>query len=167
MRESEADMAVLQTLLDRSFAEAGAHLRSIFDEAHRPSAAELAQTLDGIVEIHLATVAHDGAPLVAPVDAIFFRGKVWFGLPPESVRSRLVRRDPRVSASYTNESFAFIVHGVANEIVEVVEEFDQLVRELYVAQFGPGWIQWHEHRQRELGPGYNGWIEPRVMFVKR
>src|SRR5437588_11795132 len=126
MHESKDDLDQLRGLLDQSYAGAGEHLRSIFDGPARLSAEELAAGLDGIFEMHLATLAGDGAPLVAPIDGIFFRGEVFFGLPAESVRIRLVRRDPRVSASYTRESFAFIVHGRARE----VDEASPLAKEL-------------------------------------
>src|SRR5439155_5368275 len=164
MRETQADLDELQALLDRSHAGAGAHLRSIFNDEHRLSAEQVAGALDGIFEMHLATLTGDGAPLVAPVDGIFFKGKVWFGLPAESVRARLVPRDPRVSASYTRGSFAFIVHGRAHQ-AGIVEEYDTLVRELYVAQYGPGCIKWLVFRLRVVGSGYTGMIVPRAMFV--
>jgi hypothetical protein len=172
MQESKADLEGLQALLDRSFAGAGAHLRSIFDKEHRLSAQGLVDALEGIFEMHLATLTSNGAPLVAPIDGVFFKGKVWFGLPTESVRSRLVRRDSRISASYSQGSFAFIVHGSANEFTQaspVFEEFEfeAFIKELYVAQYGPDWLKWHENRQREHGPGFRAWIEPRVMFAKR
>ena len=80
MREIPADLHTLQALLDRSHSGAGQHLRTIFDDDHRVSAQELAAALDGIIEIHLAIVAGDGSPLVAPNDAGFFRGRVWFSL---------------------------------------------------------------------------------------
>jgi hypothetical protein len=170
MRESESNLQVLQALLDRSYAGAGAHLRSIFDEEHRLTARELADALDGIFEMHLATLAGDGAPLVAPIDGIFCQGKIWFGLPSDSLRARLLRRDARVSASYTRGSFAFIAHGTAREAdMETPEaaEFRALAEELYVAQYGPAWVKWAEHRERTHGPGFTGWIEPRVLFAKR
>jgi hypothetical protein len=170
MRESDEHLHELQELLDRSYASAGVHLRSIFDEEHRLNARELAHALDGIFEMHLATLAGDGAPLVAPIDGIFCQGKIWFGLPADSLRARLVRRDARVSASYTQGSFAFIAHGTAREAhmaEPAAAEFRALAQELYVAQYGPAWVKWAEHRERTHGPGYTGWIEPRVLFAKR
>ena len=172
MRESTADVAALQRVLDVSRAAAGAHLRAIFDDDHALRATDVIAELDGIFEMHLATVAADGAPLVAPVDGIFFRGRVWFGLPGGSVRARLVRREPRVSASYTKDSFAFIVHGSARRADgrdDQLGEFDALMQELYVAEYGPGWIEWREQQRRAdaAGRSFTGWIEPRRMFVKR
>jgi hypothetical protein len=172
MRESAADVEELQRLLDRSRAAAGAHLRSIFDDAHALLAAEVIAELDGIFEMHLATVTAAGAPLVAPVDGTLFRGRIWFGLPGASVRARLVRREPRVSASYTRGSFAFVVHGTAQEARAGnggLEAYDALVQELYVAVYGPDWIEWREQQRRtaEVRSSFTGWIEPRRMFVKR
>jgi hypothetical protein len=167
MRESAADVEELQHLLNRSRAAAGAHLRLIFDDEHTLLAPDLIAELGGIFEMHLATVAGDGAPLVAPLDGIFFRGRVWFGLPGGSVRARLVRREPRVSASYTKGSFAFVVHGTAREARsgDRLEEYDAVIRELYVAAYGEGWIEWRAHQRRATE--FTGWIEPRRMFVKR
>jgi hypothetical protein len=171
MRESETDLTQLQGLMDRSLGAAGPHLRSIFDDSNRLTAGELAAALDGIFEMHLAVVASTGAPLVAPIDGVLFRGRIWFGLPAGTVRARLLRRDPRVSASYTRRSFAFIVHGKAQEAEEASDswkEYEGLLRDLYVAQYGPGWTEWYEHlRQQPRDLSFTGYIDPRVMFAKR
>jgi hypothetical protein len=170
MRESAADVAELRLLLERSRAGAGAHIRSIFDDEHTLDAEAVISTLDGIFEMHLATVARDGAPLVAPVDGIFFRGRVWFGLPAGSVRARLVRHNAKVSASFARKSFAFIVHGSAHEVGDdAAAQYFELVRELYVAAYGVAWIDWYEQLQRDDRErrSFTGWIDPRVMFVKR
>jgi len=76
-----------------------------------------------------------------------------------------------VSASYTRGSFAIIVHGKAQEADEASDswdEYERLLRELYVAQYGPGWTEWHEHlRQQPRSSSFTGCIEPRAMFAKR
>jgi hypothetical protein len=171
MRESDEDLTRLQGLMDRSLAAAGRHLRTIFADEQLLTAEELVATLDQIFEMHLAVVTSAGAPLVAPTDGIFFRGKVWFGFPARAVRARLVRRDPRVSASFSRKSFAFIVHGTAEEVDDADPawpEYEALMRELYVATYGAGWIGWYERlREEPRGLGFAGHIEPRVMFAKR
>lgn len=171
MRETPSEIESLQELLDASDANAGEHLRSIFGGANRLSATDLIAKLDGIFEIHLATLARDGSPLVAPIDAIFLHGKVFLGVPSSAVRSPLLRRDARVSASYTDDSFGLIVHGDAVEISEASDagqEFLEVARELYVAIYGPGWITFHEQRKRDKpGRDWSGWINPRAMFAKR
>jgi hypothetical protein len=171
VRETPAEIETLQKLLDESDLNAGEHLRLIFGGANRLSATELIAKLNGIFEIHPATLTRDGSPLVAPIDAIFLHGKVFLSIASTAVRSGLLRRDPRVSVSYTDGSFGLIVHGVAIEIPDesdAAHEFLEVARELYVAMYGPGWITFHEQRRREKqGRDWSGSIDPRVMFAKR
>jgi uncharacterized pyridoxamine 5'-phosphate oxidase family protein len=170
VRETSEEVRVLQDLLDRSDANAGDHLRLIFDARSRVTADELVSTLDGIFEIHLAALTATGAPVVAPIDALLLHGKIYFSVASTAVRSRLLRRDPRVSASYTDGSFALIAHGTAIEVAPDsgdARELLDVAKDLYVAMYGEGWLTFHEHRQREAGRDWSGWIEPRVMFAKR
>ena len=169
MRETAGDLAELQDVLDRSHQRSGEHLRSAFDQEHRLSATELATSLVGIFEMHLAVVTSDGKPLVAPVDGFLLRGKVCVGLPERSVRARLLRRDPSVSASYIGEGASFIVHGTVTEVGpghDLFELFSATARDLYVAQYGDGFAEWMDRRVATEGPGFSGIIEPRVMFAK-
>lgn len=170
MRETSEDFDRLQAQLDASRHSAGAHLRRAFGEA-ATTAIEVVRALDGIFEMHVAVVTAAGAPLVAPVDGILFHGELWFSLPGAAVRSALLRADPRVSASYTKGSTAFIVHGEARELdvhLPVNAEWDELVTELYVAQYGSVWIEWRDARRRNepVDTGFTGWIEPRRFFAK-
>lgn len=169
MEETDGDLARLQLVLDESAERSGGHLRSAFAQERRPSARELVDALPGIFEMHLAVVTSDGTPLVAPIDGIFYRGRVWLGLPPDAVRARLVRRDPRVSASYNAEHVAFIVHGRFHEPgLDDPERqgFDRLSRSLYVEQYGDWFGAWMDERDRTTGPGVIGCIEPRRMYAK-
>lgn len=170
MHERQEDLKHLQQVLDQSAATSGAHLREAFSQAdRRPSASDVVAALVGIFEMHLAALSSSGAPLVAPVDAICFRGRIWFGLPPESLRSRLVRKDPRVSASYDTGGFGFIVHGTFHEAVEGSEEraaFDDVARALYVARYGDWFDDFLDERARTRGAGTTGWIEPRRFYAK-
>jgi hypothetical protein len=174
VRETAAEFQVLQDLLDRSDANAGAHLRMIMGGENRMSAEELVAKLDGIFEMHLATLTGSGAPVVAPIDAIFLHGKIFFGVPGTAVRSRLLRNDPRVSCSYTDGSFALIIHGTAVQMSDDSDEgqeYLEVCRELYVTLYGAGWSTWQQQRKREAEEAglrdFAGWIEPRVMFAKR
>jgi hypothetical protein len=171
MQEVGTDLEELQAVLDRSVEAGGAHLLSIFDRPHRVTAEELVAELDDIVEMHLAVVTADGTPLVAPVDGILYRGRLWFGLPPASVRARLVRRDPRVSVSFARGSFAVIAHGTAQEVDEqhpFRNGYDRLVDDLYTARYGPAWRDWRDAQRRaQKADGFIGYLEPRVLFAKR
>jgi hypothetical protein len=167
--ETAADLTALQAALDDSAAASGGHLRTAFSQERRPTAAELVAALPGIFELHLAVVTPAGAPLVAPLDAILFRGRVWIGLPPESLRGRLLARDPRVSASFTSAEVALIVHGTFRPTAEGTPEreaFDAVARRLYVAQYGDWFDAWLDERLRTKGAGPTGWIEPRRLFAR-
>ena len=171
MQEAKEDLERLQAVLDASFATAGSHLAGIFDKKSRLTAQQLVERLVGIFEVHLAVVTKDGRPLVAPIDAQFFRGNVWFGLPAGSVRDPIVRRSHDVSASYTDGSFALIVHGEARPVdpaSSIEQEYTAFVKECYTAQYGPGWIKFYEALQERTPPGegFTGWIEPRKLFAK-
>ena len=171
VNETSADLLDLQALLDRSYASAGGHLRAIFTEASRLSATEVAESVTGIFEMHLATTTADGAPFVAPIDGLFFKGRIWFGCPAPAIRTKHLRRDARVSASYTrDQSFAFVVHGVAREVTKsdpAFEPYSVHMQALYLHAYGPDWTKWYERKQRTAGDGFIAWIEPRRMFVKR
>jgi hypothetical protein len=169
VHETEQDLTELQRVLDVSREAGGEHLRSAFGQALPPTAERLAEVLTGIFEMHLAVVTSAGDPLVAPIDGILYRGKVWVGIPRQAVRARLVRQDPRVSASYNASDFAFIVHGRLEEPAEDDDlrlGFAELARSLYIEQYGDWFGPWMDERDRVNGPGVTGYIEPRRMFAK-
>jgi hypothetical protein len=127
-------------MLDRSFRNAGPHLRSIITPDRRVSAKRLADRLVGVRVLTLATVTSDGRPITAPVDGLFYRGEFWFGSGDESLRFRHLRARPAVSATHTEgEAFAVTVHGVAHEIDTADHPgFRGYCLEVY----GPAWEEW-------------------------
>ncbi|MCU1609631.1 MAG: hypothetical protein QOH09_3028 [Pseudonocardiales bacterium] len=143
MHETPADLVALQSLLDRSYATAGRHLRSIITPERRLTADEVADRLTGMRLLALATVTADGRPIVGPVDGIFFRGSFHFGSAPDSVRFRHIRNRPQVSATHLpGEELAVTVHGraVPLDIQSSTEaEFRQTLLEIYVPRYGPQW----------------------------
>jgi hypothetical protein len=164
VRETVAELESLQALLDASFASSGAHLREAFQQQKRPTAEQLVAALPDIFEMHLAVVGGGGAPLVAPIDGLLLHGRVWFGLPGGSVRAGIVRREPRVSASFVGEGIALIAHGTA--VAADTGEFEDVCRDLYVARYGPAFLEWQAaHEAKPSQPGFSGYIEPRVMFA--
>jgi hypothetical protein len=117
VHETEEDLQALQRLLDRSYARAGEHLRSIWGHETRLGAADVCIELAGIQVLELATLTPRGEPRVAPVDGLFFRGHFWFGSAENSSRLRNIRSNPALSGAVTRclESFLVIVHGRAVE----------------------------------------------------
>jgi nitroimidazol reductase NimA-like FMN-containing flavoprotein (pyridoxamine 5'-phosphate oxidase superfamily) len=143
LHETVDDMRELQTLLDRSYEQAGAHLRRITTPERRVGARELVEKLDGMCLLSLATVTKDGRPLVGPVDGIFHRGSFHFGSARDSVRARHIRARPQVSATHLpREEFSVTVHGRAVP-VDVREPsaggFRQNLLEIYVPRYGDWW----------------------------
>jgi hypothetical protein len=145
VRETSADLAALQHILDRSYEAAGAHLRRIITPERRLTAEQLAERLTGMSLLSLATVTADGRPIVGPVDGIFFRGAFHFGSAPDSVRFRHIRARPQVSATHLpGEELAVTVHGRATA-VDIHggsgAEFRQALLDVYVPRYGPEWEQ--------------------------
>jgi hypothetical protein len=154
--ETPEDLAELQRLLDESHASAGAHLKRIFSDERRVPAAELPERLKGAQVLALATVTAAGEPRVSPVDGHLYRGKIWFGSSPDSLRFRHIRKRPAVSGTITHgEEFALVVHGVAHEIDYEQPEhegFRGYLTEVY------GDMSWAR------GQPY-AWIEAKKMFT--
>jgi nitroimidazol reductase NimA-like FMN-containing flavoprotein (pyridoxamine 5'-phosphate oxidase superfamily) len=143
VHETEADLAALQELLDRSFAGAGAHLLRIITPDRRLTAEQLVERLTGMRLLALATVTADGRPMVGPVDGVFHRGAFHFGSAPDSMRFRHIRARPQVSATHLpGEELAVTVHGRAVPVDVRSEEGAGLRRallEVYVPRYGPEW----------------------------
>jgi hypothetical protein len=136
MRESAEELRALQQLLDRSYARAGSHLRSIWSEDTRLPASELCEELAGVQVLDLATVTPRGEPRVAPVDGLFHRGSFWFGSAEGSARFRCLWSNPAVSGSITRggETFLVLVHGhavMADPRGEPARGFAEYAREVY------------------------------------
>lgn len=143
MRETDADLARLQDLLDRSIAGAGAHLREVITPEHRLDAAAVCERLQGMCLLSLATVTADRRPLVGPVDGIFFRGEFHFASSPASVRMRHIGRRPSVSATHLpGEHLQVTVHGRAERIDmrdPANRELREVVLGIYTPRYGPEW----------------------------
>ncbi len=103
--------------------------------------------------------------MLAPIDGLFYRGRLWFGVPPGGLRAHHLRARPQVSATYNRgEELAVIVHGAAREIAPddpAHADYLAYCREVY----GAAWDYWENHYKDRKGPGFTGWIEPRRMFA--
>jgi len=160
VHETPEDITALQDVLDRSYASAGEHLLRIHTPERRLPAAQLAERLDGMCLLSLATVTADGRPIAGPVDGIFFRGAFHFGSSPDSVRFKHIRARPQVSATHLpGEELGVTVHGRAVPVDVGSGEFRQTLLEVYVPRYGPEWETF-----LDSGPVYAR-IEPERMFA--
>src|SRR3954467_1495315 len=144
VRETPADLAALQTLLDRSYELAGPHLLRIHDPARRLNAEQVAERLTGMRLLALATVTADGRPIVGPVDGVFLHGAFHFGSAPDSVRFRHIRARPQVSATHLpGEELAVTVNGRATPVDvhgEEGAELRQTLLDIYLPRYGDEWL---------------------------
>jgi nitroimidazol reductase NimA-like FMN-containing flavoprotein (pyridoxamine 5'-phosphate oxidase superfamily) len=143
VHETPADLAAMQELLDRSYAQAGPHLRRITTPERRLDAGQVAERLTGMCLLALATVTADGRPIVGPVDGIFLRGAFHFGSSPDSVRFRHIAARPQVSATHLpGEELSVTVHGRASAVdvrSAAGAELRRTLLEIYVPRYGPEW----------------------------
>jgi nitroimidazol reductase NimA-like FMN-containing flavoprotein (pyridoxamine 5'-phosphate oxidase superfamily) len=140
VHETAEDLAELQALLDRSYARAGKHLLRIHTPDRRLSAEQIAERLQGMVLLALATSSADGRPVVGPVDGVFFRGAFHFGSAPDSVRFRHIAKRPQVSATHLpGEELAVTVHGRAEPVDISAGAFRQTLLDIYVPRYGETW----------------------------
>ena len=144
MHETPEDLERLQALIDRSYAEAGEHMRRIHTPDRRLTAEQLSERLQGMVLLSLATVTSDGRPIVGPVDGVFLRGAFHFGSSPDSIRFRHIAKRPHVSATHLpGEHLAITVHGTAS-MVDVKSPDSELrdgELDIYVPHYGEEWAE--------------------------
>ena len=163
MHETPTDLEALQHLIDRSYEAAGRHLLSIHTPERRMSATELADRLEGMCLLNLATVTSDCRPIVGAVDGIFYRGAFHFGSSPDSVRFRHISARPQVSATHLpSEELAVTVHGRAVGVDTRSPDaagFRATLLEIYVPRYGAEWEEF-----LDSGPVYAR-IDAERMFT--
>lgn len=104
-------MTELQDLMDRSAADAGAHLRGTFElPDHALTARQLVRYWGSGQTIALATLGRDGTPRVAPVDSLLRGTTLWVPTAGDAAKVRHVRAKPRVAFTHWVAS-RVAVHG--------------------------------------------------------
>jgi hypothetical protein len=143
VRETAADLERLQALLDESIAKASPFLRRSFEIPERSlSAADVAARLDGLIVVSLATVTAKGEPRVAPIDAVFLRGRFYVPTVAQAARARHLAQRPGVSVTYyEGRTMAVIAHGRAEAIAPGEEPFDE-IEEIRLAEGGESILGW-------------------------
>lgn len=158
MHETAEDLKDLQLLLNRSYDQAGSHLRDVVAPERRVGAAQLIELMTGVQVLVLATVTADGRPLTGAVDGLFYRARFWFGSSPESVRMLHLKARPYASATHNRgESLAVTVHGLAR-VVDLDDPVHAGFRAFCLETYGEGWDEWG-------APAMYAWIDPVKMFA--
>jgi uncharacterized pyridoxamine 5'-phosphate oxidase family protein len=135
MLESEDDLRELQTLIDRTFANANPHLAKIVKPERRLTAQQVVRYLQGTKHVAFATVNERGEPRVAPLDGVFVRGRFTVSTGGRAARLRHLRANPACSATHMDgDAIGIVVHGHATIIGEGddgVEELEPVWRDIY------------------------------------
>ena len=128
MRETPEDLDRLRALLDRSVEGAGDFLQRSFEMPERSlSAAQLVRFLQGTRTVALATVTRWGEPRVAPIGALFFRGRFHVPAVTTAARTRHLRERPAVSLTlYEGNESATVAHGRAGILEQDHPDFPAL-----------------------------------------
>lgn len=141
MTHTADDLSALQTLLDRSFAAASEHLRSIMTPERRLSAERLVAALPCPAVLNIATVTARGEPRVSAVDGHFLRGHWYWTTATASPKARQLDARPAISVSFTpRDGFGVFAHGTATRLGPR-DERDVLI-EHYRDVYGMGPDDW-------------------------
>ena len=128
MRETPAELAELQALIDASFERAGPHYVSIAGQGRRLTAAQVTTHLRGMRLIVLGSASKGGAPLVGPLDSFFFHGRFWASTSVDSMRAKQLATNPRVSVVwFDGEAAAVTVSGTAALFRKGDAEIDEIL----------------------------------------
>jgi len=146
VRETAAELAELQALIDTSHANTRPHMRGIIHPGtYSLTAKQVVKLLDGMKTVAVAAPAPNGDPLVGPMDGWFLHGKFFFTSGGDAVRIKGLRKRPRASIVYfEGERFAVTAHGHAALMYRghpEVREIDAIFREHY----GTSAFEWSEH----------------------
>jgi len=113
MNESAADVARLQSLLDRSATKGGPHLRRTFQvPEHAVTAEQLVRYWGDGKGFALATVTANGEPRVAPVGVLLEQAHLYVPTAGDSGHVAHIVRNPAVSLTHwVDDLVAIIIHG--------------------------------------------------------
>ena len=146
VRETAAEIAELQALIDHSHANARPHMREIIHPGtYSLSAKQVVRLLDGMKTIAVAAPAPNGDPLVGPMDGWFLHGRFFFSSAGDAIRIKGLRKRPQASiAYYDGEKFAITAHGRAELMFDghpEAGEIDAIFKEHYESSA----FDWTEH----------------------
>lgn len=132
VKETDAELARMQELLDRSYERAGPQLRDITTPERRLSATQVAKLMgDRQKQFAMATVTADGQPRVAPIDGILLKGRFYVYTDERSIRAGHLRRRPGISLTcFDGDDWSVVVHGRAELINKTNPAFAELEAEL-------------------------------------
>ncbi len=114
MYETDAEIAGLQDLLDRSHARSTDHLKDIINDERVLGATDLIALLTGMKVLTVATVTARGEPRISALDGHFLHGTWSFSTSGTAAKARHLRARPAASVAHVDgEELAVFSHGQA------------------------------------------------------
>lgn len=152
MKETAAQLAAMQRLLDASYRRASAHLRSIVTEERTLSARDIAGLMTGMRVLSLATVTATCEPRVSAVDGHFLHGRWTMSTDPRSPKGRQIRARPAVSAACVEgEELAVFTHGEVELLTPEHPHRDEVL-DHWVGFYGASALPWDDVMLMEIRP---------------
>ncbi len=142
MYETDADVAELQALLDRSIASSTEHLRSIIEGERVLGARDLVALLTGMKVLTVATVTAHGEPRISAVDGHFLHGTWSFSTSGTAAKARHLRDRPQVSVAHVdNEELGVFSHGRVEEQAPGDADWDETLAH-WTRHYGGSPLEW-------------------------
>jgi hypothetical protein len=114
MYETDAEVAALQELLDRSLAGATDHLHAIIHGDRVLRATDLVAVLTGMKVLSVATVSAGGEPRISALDGHFLHATWSFSTSGTAAKARHLKARPAASVAHIDgEEMALFSHGQA------------------------------------------------------
>ncbi len=150
MKETQEELAAMQSLLDRSHAGASDHLKSIIDDGRTLSAREIVGLMSGMRVLSFATVTARGEPRVSALDGHLLHGRWTVGTSRGSPKGRQLLARPAVSAAcIEGEEVSVFTHGHAVELAgDELAEVDAH----WTAHYGSSPLSWGDVVMARIEP---------------
>jgi hypothetical protein len=118
MFETDAELAEMQELLDRSLSRSTEHLRSIITPGERTlTAAQLSTVCAGMRTLTISTVTAMGEPRISAVDGHLLHGRWYFSTARSAAKAVHLAARPAVSIAFIRgEEVGVFAHGTAQPL---------------------------------------------------
>jgi hypothetical protein len=142
MYETDAEVAALQDLLDRSHAAATDHLQSIIYGDRMLTAPDLVALLTGMKVLAVATVTAAGEPRISALDGHFLHGTWSFSTSGTAAKARQLAARPQASVAHVDgEEMAVFSHGRALPMTQAHPRWDETL-DHWTRHYGGSPLDW-------------------------
>ncbi|HWD83737.1 MAG TPA: pyridoxamine 5'-phosphate oxidase family protein [Kribbella sp.] len=142
MRETAAEVAELQALMDAVYPRSTQHLRNIIKGRKRLSADTLVRALTGMCTVNLATVTARGEPRISAVDGHFLHARWVFTTSGSAAKARHLKQRPAASLAYVDgERIGVFSHGKVEFLTAAHPDFAE-IEEYLTDHYGSSPSSW-------------------------